>query len=152
MVVGPRSRELAPAARGSQEAGFTQPRNYSLAHPCRAHWDEQKEYPHSNIGKQSDLFLTVHFTIWITSFHARLKEVIVAFAPFLLAEESIEQPAAHPYLMQIRSEAHIWPPSHCCLCWNFTETGQRLLLLCLLTVNVLNKFKQSSKISAKFAN
>ena len=32
----PRLRELAPApaARGSQEAGFTQPRVHSFAHPC----------------------------------------------------------------------------------------------------------------------
>ena len=32
--MGTRLRELAPAARGSQEAGFTQPRNHCLAEPC----------------------------------------------------------------------------------------------------------------------
>ena len=31
---GPRLRELAPAARESQEAGFTQPRDHSCAQPC----------------------------------------------------------------------------------------------------------------------
>ena len=30
----PRLRELAPVARGSQEAGFTQPRAHSFAQPC----------------------------------------------------------------------------------------------------------------------
>ena len=33
--VCPRLRELALAARGSQEAGFTQPRDHSFADPCR---------------------------------------------------------------------------------------------------------------------
>ena len=33
-TVGPRLRELAPAARESQEAGFTQPRDHLLADPC----------------------------------------------------------------------------------------------------------------------
>ena len=39
--VGPRLRELtssSPAARGSQEAGFTQPRAHLLADPCTVHW------------------------------------------------------------------------------------------------------------------
>ena len=32
--MGPKLREHAPAARQSQEAGFTQPRAYLLADPC----------------------------------------------------------------------------------------------------------------------
>ena len=32
--VGPRLRELAPAARGSQEEGFTQPRAHLKAQLC----------------------------------------------------------------------------------------------------------------------
>ena len=31
---GPRLRELSPAARGTREAGFTQPRAHLLADPC----------------------------------------------------------------------------------------------------------------------
>ena len=32
--VVPRLREFAPVIRGSQEAGFTQPRDHPFAHPC----------------------------------------------------------------------------------------------------------------------
>ena len=48
--VGPRLRELAPApvARGSQEAGFTQPRAHPIAHLCTVlyvpdeHWKQSR--------------------------------------------------------------------------------------------------------------
>ena len=33
-IVGPRLRDLASAARGSQKAGFAQPRAHAFAQPC----------------------------------------------------------------------------------------------------------------------
>ena len=40
--MGPRLRELAPAAIENKEAGFTQPRDHLLADPCRS---ITKRYP-----------------------------------------------------------------------------------------------------------
>ena len=68
--VGPRLRELIPAARGSQEAEFTQPRDHTLAHPCillkRTVQFRKGEQKFSREYGEDDYFslLTINISIW----------------------------------------------------------------------------------------
>ena len=57
--VVPRLRELSPAARGSQEAGFTQPRDHLLADPCTYSLPRLLMFADMNKGDISALTLVV---------------------------------------------------------------------------------------------